>query len=904
MLVTLLAAALAALAAEAPAPQAAEPIVAAVRKEVSLSVATGQEKREYGLTRVQRDGQEVVPPANMKLDPKTGVFTWTPTPSQAGDYEIAFLIRNPNAENERTTRRIRVEPPPIVPPGDNSEIAKLLRQWHKEGTAAGNTGDFYDNRDRGHSMLNTAPYPQLDRIEYTKEQLDRRMDWALQLHFLHPHVVFGNSSTASGDPNWGSNPRHALYIPGAAQVLHAQYTRNHLYIYPEHIDHDPGHNGRGRGYGDLFPANTPYFIVSQGSSGSDQPFMRAVPYTLAAFRPEVKRLLIERGLLMPTVQMILRMCYKQVAKPEDYLTGKAHPTVFEGPEVNALKMVQMAHEMQRDNVPPMAQLAAFEEDLALNGQDYFEAPGVSERLFDTPCVIARIHRSTRHTRRMIVSAKASFDANKRPLTFHWVVLRGDAARIRITPVEKDGSVVELLIPWHERFTLPNSGIATNRVDIGLFVHNGAYYSAPAFVCVYSLDDEARTYAPDGRIVEMFYGYGDSTIGYPHAPQKVRDPNYDVTDWAALLALLDPARKDFAAERFRERLSPQAIAALLPLAAELEAAAGKLKEPQQKLDDAQAAANKAAAALNDAKKKLDEARKAAGDKPSDEARKALDLAEAKLKELDDARKKADATLNEARKHLDAAQGGLARVLTSDLPGVRGWAKDHLEAPLNAIRTEHDFYLRHAKAIDDLANACQDAARKKAFLDAREALIRDGIMKAEEGAMRKAGMQEKAVEPTGGATLALSPVIPGPEPPLQRLTKYERSRLEWFNICILQNVLYPGALNRRQHRNFVSVFLTTKKSWRDVYHYDDKGRLTGWTRHEGAERKDFTPDGALVTRKDALGRAIEARTVDYLAEGGERQGRTLKSKPGDTIRHYAYDGDQDRLGRVAHTEKAPQ
>ena len=79
--------------------------------------------------------------------------------------------------------------------------------------------------------------------------------------------------------------------------LHDGYTKNNLYIYPEHHDHDPGHNGifvlpsgaREEGYGDLYPTNTPYLIISQGSSYTDLPFMRMMPSVLAAFRPEVKR---------------------------------------------------------------------------------------------------------------------------------------------------------------------------------------------------------------------------------------------------------------------------------------------------------------------------------------------------------------------------------------------------------------------------------------------------------------------------------------------------------------------------------------------------------------------------------------------------------------------------------------
>ncbi|HUT36951.1 MAG TPA: hypothetical protein VNE39_25940 [Planctomycetota bacterium] len=873
------------LAAEAPPKAPDERIAAEVRKEVAFSIAAGEE-REYGLTRVQRNGKELPPPPHMKLDPKTGAFTWTPAPSQAGDYEIHFLIRDPKGENAHATRRVAVEPPPIVPPNERGEVAKLLREWYKEGTAAGNTGDFYDNRDRGHSLLNTRPYPQLDTVEYTKEQLDRRMDWALQLRFLHPHVTFGNSSTASGDPHLGSNPRHALLAPGAPQILHTQYTRNHLYIYPEHRDHDAGHNGRGDGYGDLFPVNTPYFMISQGSSGSDQPFMRAVPHTLAAFRPEVKELLVGRGLVMPTVQMIFRACNKQVEKPEDYLTGKAHPTVFGGGNVDALKMVQMAHEIRRETVPPMVQIAAFEEDLALNGVDYFEAPGLGERFFDTPEVIARIVRSTRHTRRMVVSAKGSFDANGRPLKFHWAVLRGDAERIRINPVEKDGSVAELLVPWHERRPiLPGSPMESNRVDIGVFAHNGVHWSPPAFVCFFYLDDEARTYDANGRILEMFYGCGDSTIGYAKSPLHARDKNYDITDWPALLGIVGDEKGGLASGLLRKQFKPDEVAALRQAAKDLADAAAAEAEPSKRSGEADTARNKLGGTVGAAKKKVEEAKKALAKEATDAAKKALADAEAELKDCQDKFGHAEGERQAARGKLAAAQRATDAILTGTRPGLDGDVRSRIERALNALRADATLYVTHAKAIHALADALKDAGAKKAFLAARDEAVKLGVLKAE------------------GDGFALAPVVAGPTPPAERLTRFERSKLEWLNIALMQNLLYPGALSRRFQRNFVCFFLATPKTWRDVYHYDDKGRLVGWTRHEGAEQKDFTSDGALVLKKDNLGRALEARTVLYVAEG-DRRSRVLKQKPGDTIRHYQYESDQDHVGRVAKTEKAPQ
>ena len=36
------------------------------------------------------------------------------------------------------------------------EVGDALRNWYEKGTAAGNVGDYYDNRDSGHSMLRIA----------------------------------------------------------------------------------------------------------------------------------------------------------------------------------------------------------------------------------------------------------------------------------------------------------------------------------------------------------------------------------------------------------------------------------------------------------------------------------------------------------------------------------------------------------------------------------------------------------------------------------------------------------------------------------------------------------------------------------------------------------------------------
>jgi len=417
--------------------------------------------------------------------------------------------------------------PPICTSKDKE--GRLLRKWYAEGTAAGNAGDFYENRDRGHTKPNWSDLPQVRNFADTLDHPAPGGNYGLRTLVLPP-VVIGNSSTSHHPLRGGSNARQCYSSAHGVDNLYRQYVGGNLYVYPEHLDHDPRHTGSS-GYGDLFPTNTPYVIVSQGSSGSDVAFVKAVAYTLAAFRPEVKKALIENGLLMPTVQMILRRTNKTLDRSPEYLTGKAHPTAFDRENLDRLKMVELAHEIQLTNIPPVVRLKVQKQEEPKDGVDYFEL-GRSEKLADTPSAIARVFRGRQYRRKMVVSAEETFDLNKRPLTFHWVVLRGDADRITITKLNDAGTVAEIDVPYHERRPVAEGArLDSNRVDIGVFADNGAYCSAPAFVTYCFLDNEIRTYDAEGRVLEIKYGASSTSIV--------------VKDWPALFRLLDtnagPAR---------------------------------------------------------------------------------------------------------------------------------------------------------------------------------------------------------------------------------------------------------------------------------------------------------------------------------------------------------------------------
>jgi hypothetical protein len=543
---------------------------------------------------------------------------------------------------------------------DKGPIGELLRKWAAEGTAAGNTDDWYDNRDRGHSRLDVSPYPQLQVIEYSDNDRKTNRDWALQAA-IRPLTVFGNSSTSSGPTTGGSNPRMAYAARGGIPFLYGAYRKNNLYLYPAHHDHHPGHNGiplaAGSFYGDLFPANTPYFIISQGSSGTDQPFMKAVAFTLAAFRPEVKSRLVAEGMLMPAIQMIFRMCNKQVSAPADYLTGKAHPPVFRGDQVDALKMVRMAHDIELEKLPPLATIRIVEEDSAEAGRDYFE-PLLTETLADSPCAIARVYRAMAPAKRFILSATDSSDINRLPLTYRWVVLRGDPAKVKINLRDEAGSSAEILIPYHDRAPIaPGEAMESNRVDIGVFVHNGTHYSPPALFTSLTLDNEARTYDGDGRLMEVGYSMGESLI--------------DVSNWPALFAALRAEPVSPGVRILTEGWKPEEFAAIAALGESHQAAAAKVDLLADERKEADAAVQKAAP---EAKKDLEAAAK--------KAREAVDAA-TKLR---------DALISEKQ------------------PGLDPPLKSLVETRLRTLLADPAFYSKHGAKLDSKSGGAAAAVKR--------------------------------------------------------------------------------------------------------------------------------------------------------------------------------------------------
>lgn len=441
-------------------------------------------------------------------DPRLSGFA---AAAQAQEAPVAAITPEALAWLEEAERFLVRLPPAEAPPGpllrddDRSPAARLLRGWLAEGRAAGLSGVLYDNRDRGHSPLPRTRFGQITHLEYAPALQAENLDLGLAGPFLFDAWVLGNSSTAvTSGPGARGLPRLAMTTEdGPARAAQTAFA-DHLYVYPAWRDHDAL---------DLLPANWAYFVATQGASYTDAPFLEAFALTMASFTPEVRARIARDRLLVPTLQMILRRALAGVTRDEVYLSGWAHPAVFDGARLRPGQMMAIANRLTPETVPPRVLIDVVSEDFA----DAAGLMGLSERLFDTPGAVARLWRGWQGRREVVLSAGAQPGGVER---FEWVVLQGDAARVRITPLDARGGQARIVIDWHDRRpATPRGDRATDRVDIGVFAWNGVHYSAPAFFTVAFPGHERRIHAPgpDGAPQLVSVDYDAAARGAAYDP---------------------------------------------------------------------------------------------------------------------------------------------------------------------------------------------------------------------------------------------------------------------------------------------------------------------------------------------------------------------------------------------------
>lgn len=438
------------------------------------------------------DGIAPVTASNTRRDPMTGATE-------------VLLLPEPGRENL-----------PVVNPANSSAEAGLLRRLNAAGNAAGLSNVIYDNRDRGHSDLNREAFPQISRTQYGDAFLSRKQNNGVAGQFKFSLPTIGNSSTAlTRGPIARSLGRLALGDQASAMRSYRLYASNQMYVYPEHKDYDPE-------TGDRLFASVPYFMLSQGSSYRDQPFVLALMWATSALKPATFDKLVELNLLAPTLQMILRRTLAGVRSDADYMTGRAHPPVFRPKQLRRSAAVSFANSIEPDTIPPMVELTVLSDFDARPGLNYL-AGNIGEVLFHTPSAIARAWRSFEYSRRITVSAANTVDPNGRSLRFHWTVLQGVREKVQITPRDEIGTVVDIDIEWHDRFALSATNPMTSpRLDIGVFADNGVHTSAPAMISVVFPTFQERDYRPDanGKMLLRSLSYSPTSPDDAYADPRI------------------------------------------------------------------------------------------------------------------------------------------------------------------------------------------------------------------------------------------------------------------------------------------------------------------------------------------------------------------------------------------------
>ena len=217
----------------------------------------------------------------------------------------------------------------------NAREKSILTSWLVDGSAAGNIGDIYINRDLGHSMLATGDFPRLTTLRLTADAKPFHVDVNHPNHFVGNAAVFGNISRGyTTGPFWRSMARASFTEPGGlATRMDLLYRSNQFWVIPCVNDY-----GKPE-LGDVFPANAPFQFISEGASWSDQPFLRAALAASAALASQTKKAILRRKLMGPTLQWLLRRTQQGIRSEGDYLSPRAHPTAFNAKRLDTVALI-------------------------------------------------------------------------------------------------------------------------------------------------------------------------------------------------------------------------------------------------------------------------------------------------------------------------------------------------------------------------------------------------------------------------------------------------------------------------------------------------------------------------------------------------------------------------------------
>ena len=337
------------------------------------------------------------------------------------------------------------------------------------GVADGNSGDLYMNRDGGHSRLVVTNYPGVTEVKLDKVGRERKMDLDFP-NIRFPYPTFGNCSRAYlGDSFWRSIPRAMMTTSARSlRTMATLYMDNQVWVFPANADFPPvGTNG------DVFASVTPYWLVTQGRSWSDQYYLRAALAASRSFDQAVKREIVGQRLLAPTIMTLVRKSLKGVKDEDDYLTEKAHPTCFPPNGLDLARLKKLAADMRATAIPPVVRIVRF-------GAPVDKKSEIPELTYLTPFAAAFVLRSPEEKRSF------AFVVDGAPEVAYRIVHDPASA----AKIEEQKGVAALVSIDRTKLS------GTTRVDLAVFGRKpGTGWGAPTYVSFSVVDMDAPYYDP-------------------------------------------------------------------------------------------------------------------------------------------------------------------------------------------------------------------------------------------------------------------------------------------------------------------------------------------------------------------------------------------------------------------------
>lgn len=339
------------------------------------------------------------------------------------------------------------------------------------GSAGGNVGDLYMNRDHLHSPNGRqaldaflADYPGLTCVTLDREGRERGMDLDVP-NMLFPYPVFGNCSRAMvSGPYWRSHPRSLMTTSlWRLKTMAKFYLSNQIWVFPSNADTPPvGTNG------DVFASVAPYWLTTAGRSWSDQHYLRAALEASRSMDKAAKEEAVKRGLLAPTIQMLIRKSLVSVTNETDYLGPKAHPTALPPGGVDFARLRGGAAALKAGAIPPLAVVT-------VDADPPSAKPTWPELTYATGFAWAFVLRAEDPVRTFTLTARGSDE-------YAFAVVHDDLG----------AASLERLAPSRARVTVDRRRMSvTNRVDVAVFGKSAvSAWGAPSYVSFAVVDPSA------------------------------------------------------------------------------------------------------------------------------------------------------------------------------------------------------------------------------------------------------------------------------------------------------------------------------------------------------------------------------------------------------------------------------